>query len=143
MCTLNGWTKMGLHPSVQVVLDGKLEVDVECHPVEVETQDAGFIAVGKRDQDTLLDDDVKRLLEWSSLDKGMSTYLLGFPEVPSVVAFTDICSISNDFNALKHLSDTSSCSDVGQDEIDDVKAVARGVMSSVLFHHFWNHPISS
>jgi len=143
MCTLDGWTKMGLRPIVQVLLDGNVEVDIKCHPVEFETQDAGIIAVGKRDQEDVLNNEVNRLIEWTNKDNGMTTYILGFPKVPSVVAFTDLCDISLKLSGLVHHPGTGSCSDVNQNDMEDIKAVTRGVMSSVLFHHFWNHPIDS
>jgi len=143
MCTLDGWTKMGLRPIVQVLLDGNVDDDIKCHPVEIETQDAGFIAVGKRNEEDVLNNDVKRLIEWTDQDNGMTTYILGFPKVPSVVAFTDLCDISNNLESLMHHLDMSSCSDINQDDMEDVKAVTRGVISDVLFHHFWKHPIKS
>jgi len=140
MCTLDGWTKMGLRPIVQVLLEGNIEVDIKCHPVEYETQDAGFMAVGKRDQDDVLNNDVNRLIEWTNHDNGMTAYILGFPKVPSFVAFTDLCDISLKLGGVMHHPETGSCSDVNQNDIEDVKAVTRGIVSNVLFHHFW-HPI--
>jgi len=141
MCTLDGWTKMGLRPIVQVLLEGNVEADIKCHPVEFDTQDAGFMALGRRDQEHVLNNDVNRLIEWTNQDNGMTAYILGFPKVPSVVAFTDLCDISLKLGGLMHHSETGGCSDIKQNDIEDVKAVTRGVVSNVLFHHFWNHPI--
>merc|ERR1719397_486817 len=118
-----------------------VEVDIKCHPVEFDTQDAGFMALGKTHQEDVLNNDVNRLIEWTNQDNGMTAYIMGFPKVPSVVAFTDLCDISLKLGGLMHHSEMGSCSDVKQDDIEDVKAVTRGVVSNVLFHHFWNHPI--
>jgi len=136
MCTLDGWTKQGLHPSAQVFLDGDIEVDTSCHPVEFETQDFSFIAIGKRDLDSEFTGDVQKLLDWTTQDTGMSTYFLGIPEIASIAAFTDLCKLSHSFKALRHLSGTRTCSEINANDLDDAQSITRVTTSNILFHHF-------
>jgi len=143
MCTLDGWTKEGVRPSAQVFLEGDIEVDTSCHPVEYDTQDFSIIAVGKSDVNSEFTGNVEKLMQWTTEDKGMSAYFVGLPEIESVPAFTDLCEMSHTFKALRHLSGgTRTCNEINENDLEDAQSIIRVVASNILFHHFWGHTLT-
>jgi len=144
MCTLDGWTKQGVRPTAQVFLDGDIEVDTSCHPVELDTQDFSIIAVGMRDLDSEFTSEVEKLMDRTMKDKGMSAYFLALPKIASVPAFTDLCEMSHTFKALKHLSGgTRSCDEINANDLEDAQSIIRVITSNILFHHFWGHTLTA
>jgi len=141
-CTLSSWTKLGLHPSAQLVLDGEVEVDFDCHPVEFDTQDVTFLAIGKEDLDSTFNQQVETLRDWTKEDTEMSAYILGFSQVPSLAAFTDLCEIAHQIRPLRHLAGTKTCSDIDQNDLNDAQTMTRGIISNILVHHFRNSPMT-
>jgi len=141
-CTLNSWTKLGLHPSAQLVLDGEIEVDLDCHPVEFDTQDVSLLAFGKKGLDSMFNEKVEMLRGWTEEDTKMSAYLLGFSEVPSLAAFTDLCEISHKIRPVRHLAGTKICSEIDQDDLNDAQTMTRAIISNILLHHYRNSPMT-
>eukprot|EP00495_Collosphaeridae_sp_1-RS-2012_P008538 TRINITY_DN8504_c0_g1_i1.p1 TRINITY_DN8504_c0_g1~~TRINITY_DN8504_c0_g1_i1.p1 ORF type:complete len:315 (+),score=56.79 TRINITY_DN8504_c0_g1_i1:89-946(+) len=141
-CTLSSWTKLGLHPSAQLVLEGQVEVDFDCHPVELDTQDVSFFAIGKEDLDSIFNEKVEKLRDWTEEDTEMSAYLLRFSQVPSLAAFTDLCEIAHQIRPIRHLAGTKTCSDIDQNDLNDVQTMTRVIISNILVHHFRNRPMT-
>jgi len=143
-CTLEGWTNEGVGPSAQVFLEGDINVDTSCHPVEYDTQDISIIAIGKSNVNSEFTRDVEKLMLWTTEDKGMSAYLMGLPEIESVPAFTNLCEMSYIFKPLRHLSGgVRSCDEINENDLEDAQSIIRVVTSNILFQHFWGHSIKA
>jgi len=142
-CTLSSWTKLGLHPSAQLVLDGEVEVDFDCHPVEFDTQDVSFLAIGNHELNSIFNERVETLRDRTQEDTEMSAYLLGFPQVPYLAAFTNLCEIAHQIRPIRHLAGTKSCSDIDKNDLNDAQTMTRVIISNILVHHFRNSPMTS